>query len=70
MSRNEFDPQDVKISVDDYKIYKIEGCEIPITALQAGATSSMWSTLVEPVRRDELINLKHRILAVLLPQDV
>ena len=32
MSRNEFDPQDIKIVVDDYKIYKIEGCEIPITA--------------------------------------
>ncbi|CDW77180.1 polyribonucleotide 5-hydroxyl-kinase clp1 [Stylonychia lemnae] len=72
MSRNEYDPQDMKLSLEEYKFFQVEGKEIPITALPAGATSPRWSTLLEEVKVQsaDFANLKHRILALLVPQDV
>lgn len=70
LCRNEFDPQDIKIPIDDYKIFEIKGHEIPLSALPAGTTSSRWTTLVEEVRPQDIPNLKHKVLGVMVPPDV
>eukprot|EP00347_Sterkiella_histriomuscorum_P016599 403352570 len=72
LQRNEYDPQDIKLSLEEFKIYKFEGQEIPLTALPAGATSPRWSTLLDEVRlpQTDFQSLNRKILAFLIPQDI
>lgn len=67
MFRSEFDPQDTKLPINEYKLFEIKGHEIPLSALPAGSTSPRWTTLMEEVRPQDYGLLKHKILAVMLP---
>ena len=68
MCRNEFDPQDIKLDVEGFKIFEITGHEIPMSSLPIGATGPKWTTNVEELHDMGL--LKHKVLAVLMPGDL
>jgi hypothetical protein len=50
-SLNEFQTQDLRISLDDYKIYEIKCIEIPITALPAGAKCPRYDTEFDKINQ-------------------
>jgi len=68
-TRTEFDPYDISISVEEYKIFEIKGHEIPLSALPAGSTSPKWTTLMDEIKGSELAKLQHKMLAIAYPQD-
>ena len=69
LSRNEFDPQDIKLSIDDYKIFEIKGYQLASSSLMAGSNQTRHITTVEEVTPQNITSLKHRILGVLIPPD-
>jgi hypothetical protein len=48
LQRNEFDPHDIKISIDEFKIFEIKCYQIQSGSLSHGAGSN-WLTFVEEV---------------------
>ena len=47
----------------------MKGLELSKSSLQAGSTSSGYITVVEEVALQNMMSLKHKILAILVPQD-
>jgi hypothetical protein len=70
LSRNEFDPQDIKLSIDEYKIFEIKGYQLASSSLMAGSSQTRHITTIEEVTPQNIGTLKHRILGVLIPPDV
>ncbi len=68
-SRVEYDPYDLKIQVDEIRIFEVKGHEIPLSALPAGSTSPKQTTLIEEIRHNDLPLLSQKILANVVPPD-
>jgi len=48
--RNELDPQRVQLPIDQIKVFRVTGSEIPLSALPAGSTQPEWTTIVEEIK--------------------
>ncbi len=75
-SLNEFQVQDIRISLDDYKIYEVKCIEIPITALPFGAKYPRYDTEFDKINQyspninNQMLGYKKRIAGVMQPKDL
>ena len=49
LQRNEYDPHDIKLSIEQFKIFEIKGYQLSSGSLQHGAQTSGWITFVEEI---------------------
>jgi hypothetical protein len=70
--RNELDPQPVQLPIDQIKVFRVIGSEIPLSALPAGSTQPEWTTIVEEIKPSDLEKpvYKNKGLACLAPRDL
>ena len=72
---NVFHPQDLRLLLDDYKVFEIKCNEIPITALPAGAKAPRFDTEFEkinpamPTIASKMASYKRHIAGVMVPAD-
>ena len=73
---NELQLQDIRIPIEDLKLFEIKCTKIPISALPAGARSPRLLTDFERISPHPsnlslmLSTYKHRIAGVMLPRDI
>ena len=69
---NEFQTHDIRLSMEDYKIFEVKCNIIPLSSLPAEATAPIHETEFDEItpQSNRLNNFKYRIAGVMQPRDL